>query len=139
MFITQMKGNLVKDPSWNSSKSVFELRIAVDKVVKYKDNGDYKFKTSYFNIKFFKDRAIEVANMKLGSGDLIIVLGDYQIAEYSSVSDPNVIKHETEILGRSIKLVSKKSATKTDDENKKKITNKTQLDPDIDLVENWVM
>ena len=133
-----MKGNLVKMPSWNTNKTIFELRIAVDKVVKFKnDDNTYGLKTGYFNVKFFKDRAIEVAAMNLGAGDLVDITGDDQIVEYKSANEPDVKKYDREILGRTIQLISKKS-TKTNvrmNDNPEQL----KLDSDVDITENWTM
>ena len=129
-----MKGNLVKMPSWNTNKTIFELRIAVDKVVKFKnDDNTFGLKTGYFNVKFFKDRAIEVAAMNLGVGDLVDITGDDQIVEYVSANEPDVVKFDREILGRTIQLISKKS-TKTKDNPEQ-----LKLDADVDITESWTM
>jgi single-stranded DNA-binding protein len=133
-----MKGNLVKMPSWNKNKTIFEFRLAVDKVVKFKNNDDtYGLKTGYFNVKFFKDRANEVAAMNLGVGDLVDITGDDQIVEYVSANEPGVIKFDREILGRTIQLISKKSnktnaSTKNNQEH-------LDLDSDVDITEDWTM
>jgi single-stranded DNA-binding protein len=129
-----MKGNLVKMPSWNTNKTIFELRIAVDKVVKFKnDDNTYGLKTGYFNVKFFKERAIEVAAMNLGVGDLVDITGDDQIVEYVSANEPDVVKFDREILGRTIQLISKKSTKSKDNPEQLK------LDSDVDITESWTM
>jgi len=134
MIKTQMKGNLVKMPSWNTNKTIFELRIAVDKVVKFKnDDNTYGLKTGYFNVKFFKERAIEVAAMNLGVGDLVDITGDDQIVEYVSANEPDVVKFDREILGRTIQLISKKSTKSKDNPEQLK------LDSDVDITESWTM
>ena len=134
MIKTQMKGNLVKMPSWNTNKTIFELRIAVDKVVKFKnDDNTYGLKTGYFNVKFFKERAIEVAAMNLGVGDLVDITGDDQIVEYVSANEPDVVKFDREILGRTIQLISKKSIKSKDNPEQLK------LDSDVDITESWTM
>ena len=137
-----MKGNLVKEPSWNSNKTIFELRLAVDKAVKFK-NEDNTFgqKTGYFNVKFFKDRAIQVANMKLGVGDLVSITGDDQIVEYFTSTEPDVKKFDREILGRSIELISKKSTNKPQTNVRMKKDNPDQmtLESDDDITQSWRM
>ena len=142
MLISQMKGNLVKEPSWNSNKTIFELRLAVDKAVKFK-NEDNTFgqKTGYFNVKFFKDRAIQVANMKLGVGDLVSITGDDQIVEYFTSTEPDVKKFDREILGRSIELISKKSTNKPQTNVRMKKDNPDQmtLESDDDITQSWRM
>ena len=138
MIKTQMKGNLVKMPSWNTNKTVFELRLAVDKVVKFKnEDNTYGLKTGFFTVRFFKDRAIEVAGMNLGIGDLVDITGDDQIVEYVSSNEPGVIKFDREILGRSIQLISKKS-TKSNI-TLKEDPDQPKLEPDVDVTESWTM
>lgn len=137
-----MKGNLVKEPSWNSSKTIFELRVAVDKVVKFKtEDNTFAHKTGYFNVKFFKDRAIQVADMKLGIGDLVNITGDDQIVEYFTSTEPDVKKFDREILGRSIELISKKSTNKPQTNVRMKKDNPDQmtLESDDDITESWRM
>lgn len=141
MIKTQMKGNLVKMPSWNTNKTVFELRLAVDKVVKFKnEDNTYCLKTGYFNVKFFKDRAIEVADMNLGVGDLVDITGDDQIVEFVSSNEPDVIKFDREILGRSIQLISKKSTKSANTSvRSKEDPDQLKLEPDVDVTESWTM
>ena len=140
MLITQMKGNLVKEPSWNSNKTIFELRLAVDKAVKFK-NEDNTFgqKTGYFNVKFFKDRAIQVADMKLGVGDLVSITGDDQIVEYSTSAEPDIKKFDREILGRSIEVISKKTANKSQSNVRSKQNSVDQLSLESDITKEWTI
>lgn len=140
MLITQMKGNLVKEPSWNSSKTIFELRIAVDKAVKYKtEDNTFAQKTGYFNVKFFKDRAIQVADMKLNAGDLVNITGDDQIVEYKTVNEPDVVKFDREILGRSIEVISKKAANKSQSNVRLKQNSVDQLSLESDITKEWTI
>ena len=138
-----MKGNLAKDPSWNKNNTVFELRIAVDKAIKFRtEENTYDYEAGFFDIKFFKERAHEVANMNLAKGDLIQVLGDDQIVRYKSSDEPNVTKLTREILGTKINILSKKSVNsdkpvdRTDVRLKK---DNPDLDSDVDITLNWSM
>ena len=135
-----MKGNLVKEPSWNSNKTIFELRLAVDKAVKFK-NEDNTFgqKTGYFNVKFFKDRAIQVSDMKLGVGDLVSITGDDQIVEYSTSAEPDIKKFDREILGRSIEVISKKAANKSQSNVRSKQNSVDQLSLESDITKEWTI
>ena len=135
-----MKGNLVKEPSWNSNKTIFELRLAVDKAVKYKtEDNTFTQKTGYFNVKFFKDRAIQVADMKLGVGDLVSITGDDQIVEYSTSTEPDVKKFDREILGRSIEVISKKAANKSQSNVRSKQNSVDQLSLESDITKEWTI
>lgn len=134
-----MKGNIAKTPSWNPSKTVFEFLLAVDRAVKCKNlDNTYSSKTGYLMVRFLKQRAIDVANMNLGVGDLIEITGDDQILEFVISENPETYKYDREILGRTIKLLNKKGFKK-ETSNASRNVNPTQttMDSIDDITESW--
>lgn len=125
---TQVKGNVVKSPTWNKSMTVCTVRIAVDKAVQFKnDQGDFDYKTGYFDIKFFKKNLDLVKSMNLGSGDQIEVIGADVIVEYPSSKEPGLYKNSFEILADNARIISKKANVE-----------KPSDEPESDF-ESWIM
>ena len=135
-----MKGNIAFTPSWNTNKTIYNVRIGVDRVIKSKnkDTNLYEYESEFFDVKFFKDRAHQVADMNLGAGDLLKITGDYQISKYITAKNPDIYNSEVEILGRTIELLFKKNLNNSL-VNLKDNSDQMPLEPDVDITKNWKM